>query len=117
MGAISPQVLAMQKAGFTEEEIADVLATDKAIDRGAKLFELDESLRPGAKKARRADRTDAPKPRTRAVDADKAEIMGVLSDALADLVDNVGEVTNERILAFEYNERKYKLTLSIPRGQ
>ena len=46
----------MKALGMSDEEIADVLRTDKEIDRGAKLFELDPELEAGAKKARRADR-------------------------------------------------------------
>ena len=32
------QVLALRKLGLSDEEIAEVLADDKAIDKGAKLF-------------------------------------------------------------------------------
>ena len=63
MGAILPptsQVENLRKLGLTDTEIADVLATDKEIDQGVKHFELAEDLKPGAKKARRADRTDTP---------------------------------------------------------
>ena len=56
----TPQVQAMRKCGMTEDEILDVLRTDKEIDQGAKLFELAEELKAGAKKARRADRTFPP---------------------------------------------------------
>ena len=37
---MSKQIDALKKLGLTDEEIADVLATDKKIDKGEKLFEL-----------------------------------------------------------------------------
>ena len=120
MGAISPQVLAMQKAGFTEEEIADILKCDKAIDQGAKLFELDEDLKPGAKKARRADRTDTPKQATRErkEDVDKGVLLEQLANAIgASPIHAKCEIVNpEREFLFTYNGRKFKVVLSCPRS-
>lgn len=112
----SPQVQALRKIGATDEEIADVLACDKAIDRGADLFPLDPELETGAKKARRADRTDTPKKavRERAEDDDKRCIINVLSFA----VYHYGrpEIINpEREFVFQYNGRKFKVVLSCPR--
>lgn len=123
MGAISgdkipttPQVQQMLKLGMTEEEILDVLRTDKEIDQGQKHFELAEDLKPGAKKARRADRTDTPKKavRERKEDSDKQCIMSALTFA----IDHYGtpEIINpEREFLFTYNGRKFKVTLSCPR--
>jgi hypothetical protein len=125
MGADSPQVLAMRIAGFTEDEIADVLATDKAIDRGAKLFELDEALKPGAKKARRADRTDTPKPRERKPNEDKRFLIDALVWAMTTDIEQAGDnvlatdveiVNPEREFLFTYNGTKYKVVLSAPRN-
>lgn len=106
----------MRKAGFTEEEIADVLRTDKEIDRGANPFPIAPELEPGAKKARRADRTDTPKKamRERKEDNEKRCIMS----ALAFAVDHYGtpEIINpEREFLFTYNGRRFKVTLSCPR--
>lgn len=113
----TPQVQRMKKF-MTDAEILSVLAMDKEIDQGVKHFELGKELEVGAKKARRADRTDTPKPssRERKIDADKVEIMGVLNDAICDLADDVGEVVNEREFIFMYNGRKFKVTLSCPRS-
>lgn len=118
----SPQVQAMQKAGFTDEEILDVLNADREIDRGAKLFELDSELEAGAKKARRADRTDTPKPRERKPNEDKQFLLRVLLKALENHDDEgfgeefQSEVINpEREFLFIYNGIKYKVTLSAPR--
>lgn len=119
MGAILPptsQVENLRKLGLTDTEIADVLATDKEIDQGAKHFELAEDLKPGAKKARRADRTDTPKKavRERKEDNEKRCIMS----ALAFAIDHYGtpEIINpEREFVFTYNGRKFKVILSCPR--
>ena len=108
----------MKNLGVSEEEAKEILASDKEIDRGAKLFELDPELEAGAKKARRAERkTTAPVKREKKVNPDKREIIQVLDDALCNLVDNVEDITNtEREIIFWYNDVKYKLTLSCPQS-
>ena len=129
MGADSPQVQAMRKMGCTEEEIADMLKCDKEIDRGADLFPLAEELQAGAKKARRADRTDAPKKaeRTRAEDKDKRRLIEYFRNALENEVrvsetdfdcvaTKVEIVSPEREFLFTYNGKKYKVVLSCPRS-
>lgn len=128
MGADSPQVQAMRRMGCTEEEIADMLKCDKEIDRGADLFPLAEELQAGAKKARRADRTDTPKKadRTRAEDKDKRRLIEYFRNALEnevrvsetdfDCVATKVEIVNpEREFLFTYNGKKYKVVLSCPR--
>ena len=113
----TPQVQAMRKCGMTEDEILDVLRTDKEIDQGAKLFELAEELQAGAKKARRADRTDTPKPRTieRKPNEDKQTLLYLLQCGLGDDVDNLVVTNQEREFLFTYNGIKYKVVLSCPR--
>jgi hypothetical protein len=128
MGATLPptsQVQNLRKLGLTDTEIADVLATDKEIDQGQKHFELAEDLKPGAKKARRADRTDNPKKavRERKEDVDKQFLIRLLTSAIHDS-DDLGfgeelqlETTNhEREFLFTYNGRKFKVVLSCPRS-
>ena len=124
MGADSPQVQAMRKMGCTEEEIADMLKCDKEIDRGADLFPLAEELQAGAKKARRADRTAPPKPRERKPNEDRQFLLRVLLKALENHDDEgfgtefQSEIINhEREFLFTYNGKKYKVVLSVPRGQ
>ena len=105
----------MRKQGYTEEEIADMLACDLAIDRGENLFPLDPSLEIGAKKARRADRTDTPKPRERKANEDKLTLLNALFSAVLPMCESY-EVTNaEREFLFTYNGTKYKVVLSAPR--
>lgn len=108
----------MQTLNITETEALELIESDKEIDRGAKLFELPDELKAGAKKARQAERktNSTPSKRERKVNTDKLEIMETISKALTtDLVDDVGEIVNERELVFYFNEVKYKLTLSCPR--
>lgn len=133
MGANLPptsQVENLRKLGLTDTEIADVLATDKEIDQGVKHFELAEELKPGAKKARRADRTDTPKQavRERKPNEDKRRLVEFLKNALeneiclsvteTDYIGTTVEIVNpEREFLFTYNGTKYKVVLSVPRGQ
>jgi hypothetical protein len=107
----------MLKLGMTEEEILDVLRTDKEIDQGQKHFELAEELRPGAKKARRADRTDTPKKavRERKEDVDKRKIILLLASALG-CVRTEDIINPEREFVFTWNGRKFKVVLSCPRS-
>ena len=119
MGADSPQVQAMRRMGCTEEEIADMLKCDKEIDQGADLFPLAEELQAGAKKARRADRTDTPKTtkRERKPNEDKQTLLHLLQCGLGDDVAGLVVTNQEREFLFTYNGIKYKVVLSAPRGQ
>lgn len=122
MGATLPptsQVENLRKLGLTDTEIADVLATDKEIDRGVKHFELAEDLKPGAKKARRADRTDNPKKavRERKADVDKGILLEQLVNSIeSSPINATCEIINpEREFIFTHNGRKFKVVLSCPR--
>lgn len=115
------QVQAMRVLGFTDEEITDVLETDKRIDRGEKLFELPDELKAGAKKARQADRKPTTydfSKRERKPNDSKRAIIAALAEAARELADS-GEVdiTNiEREILFVANGVKYKIVLSAPRS-
>ena len=111
----TPQVQAMRKCGLSDVEIADVLKCDKEIDQGAKHFELEKELQAGAKKARRADRTDTPKPRERKPNEDKQTLLHLLQCGLGDDVADLVVTNQEREFLFTYNGIKYKVVLSAPR--
>lgn len=117
-GANAPkQIQALRNIGLTEEEIADVLRTDQEIDRGADPFPLAEELQAGAKRARRADRTETPKPRTREEDGEKRTILNALTATIDHYAKGNIEVVNpEREFLFTYNGRKFKVVLSCPRN-
>ena len=120
---MTEQIKAMQKLGMTDTEIAEVLADDKKIDKGEKLFELPKELQQGAKKARM---TGTKKPtvynftkREKKADRQKQFIIETISRALTDhLGGSVHEITNpEREIVIEYCHRKFKIVLSCPRSQ
>ena len=117
---MSKQIEAMRKMGMSEEEIADILESDKRIDRGEKLFELDPELEKGAKKARQADRKPTTydfQKRERKADTGKRDLISALVGAVAPLADGEVEVTNiEREFVFTVDGRKYKVVLSAPRS-
>jgi Holliday junction resolvasome RuvABC DNA-binding subunit len=55
------QIEAMQKLGFSEEEIKDIIATDEAIDKGEKVyFDLSPEKEKEAKKYAKAGTRKAP---------------------------------------------------------
>lgn len=119
---MTEQIKAMQKLGMTDTEIAEVLADDKKIDKGEKLFELPKELQQGAKKARM---TGTKKPtvynftkREKKADRQKQFIIETISRALTDhLGGSVHEITNpEREIVIEYCHRKFKIILSCPRS-
>jgi len=105
----------MKALGMSEEEIADILRTDKEIDRGAKLFELDPELEAGAKKARRAERKPTAVKRERKEDTDKRQLIILLASALGN-VRSEDIINPEREFLFTWNGKKYKVTLSCPRS-
>lgn len=122
------QVERMRAQGYTEEEIEDMLKCDREIDRGADLFPLAPELEQGAKKARRADRTDTPKKanRERKPNDDKRFLIDALVWAVTTDIEQAGDnvlatdveiVNTEREFLFTYNGTKYKVVLSVPRGQ
>ena len=111
------QKQALRKCGIPEAEWAELEATDKRIDRGEKLFELDPELEKGAKKARQADRKPAErKPREKKIDCEKRTLLTLLYEAILPFCESY-EVTNpEREFSFTHNGKKYKVVLSCPRS-
>lgn len=107
----------MKKLGCTEAEALEIIEADKAIDKGAKLFELSPEQEQASKKARQADSKPRSKPtvKEKKVDLDKREIIQTIDDALCCLVDNVEVINPEREILFHFNGRKYKIVLSCPR--
>ena len=103
---------------ITREEAIQLIADDKRIDRGEKLFELDDELKAGAKKARTMPRgTYNFTPRERKQDNDKRELMDRIVGGLsASDVSNLDITNPERELTFTFNGKKYKVTLSAPRS-
>ena len=108
---------ALKNLGLTDEEIADVIETDKRIDRGEKLFELPKDLAEGAKKARMAGNCNGytKANREKKADPEKCKLIADLLDGIG-YAENVKIVNREREFVFEYKGRKYKVILSCPRS-
>lgn len=120
---LDPQVVALAKLGLTDEEIKQVLADDKRIDKGEKLFELSAEQEREAKKARNVGRAPTAykfTKRERKPDEDKKVLCQTMIEALieAGMVDNSTlHIENiEREFLFKHNGRKYKVVLSAPRS-
>jgi hypothetical protein len=108
---------ALKNLGLTDEEIADVIETDKRIDKGEKLFELDKELEKGAKKARSAGNCNGytKANREKKADPDKGKLIADLLDGIP-YAENVEIANREREFTFEYKGKKYKVVLSCPRS-
>ena len=109
----------MKSLNISREEAMQVIEDDKAIDRGAKMFELDPELEKGAKKARQADRKKSvtPTKRERKPKPEKAEICSAMMDGLKELGVEEFTINNpEREFVFTHNGTKYKVTLACPRS-
>ena len=120
---MSKQIEALRKLGLTEAEIKEVLADDKRIDKGEKLFELSAEQEKASKQARQADRKptvykldNSAGKRSKKEDSDKATLLNALFTAILPMCETY-EVTNgEREFCFTYHGRKFKVVLSAPRS-
>ena len=108
----------MKSLGISREEAIQLIEDDKAIDRGAKMFDLDPELEKGAKKARQAERkASAPVKREKKAKPEKAEICCAMMDGLKALGVEEFNISNpEREFVFFHNGTKYKVTLACPRS-
>ena len=119
------QIEAMQKMGLTEEEIADIIKSDEAIDKGERVyFDLDPEKEKEAKKFAKAGTRKAPTvykldnaegKRSRKENPTKAGIIAEIAKFLAENSENACEnveITNkERQIAFKIGENCYEFTL------
>ena len=119
------QIEAMQKLGFSDEEIKDIIATDEAIDKGEKVyFDLSPEKEKDAKKFAKAGTRKAPTvykldneggKRSRKENPTKAAIIAEIAKFLVENSENACEnveITNkERQIAFSISGNRYELTL------
>ncbi len=133
MAISNKQLTAMRKLGYTDEEIQQMLADDKRVDRG-EVLEWDMSIEEHKKAMKYANVTDK-KPKTeeksakkggtaynfdtsqrkRKENPTKANIIALLATILCEngdfCAENV-EITNkERQIAFTVGENAFELTL------
>lgn len=123
--ADSKQIEAMRKLGMTEEEIAEILEEDKAIDRSGtadKIFdwEMDPEEHKKAMKLANSDekKKDPEKKvkRERKADPTKRGIIQALFDCL-DVNYQQAKIDNpERVITFWADGNPYQVTLSFMRN-
>lgn len=107
----------MKTLNEPRENIVEMLEADKKIDQGAKLFELDEELEAGAKKARQADRKANSTPRKKKeANSEKQMLIATLENALETIGAECEVLNVEREFLFQFNGTKYKITLACPRS-
>lgn len=113
----------LRKMGLTDEEAKEVISTDKAIDKGEKLFELTEEQKQAEKKYKnthtRTVKTAYGQTQTkeRKIDADKRMLIDALVEKLENYADSgtVDIVNAEREIELVFHNRKFKIVLSAPR--
>ena len=119
------QIEAMEKCGFSPEEIEDIIKSDEAIDKGERVyFDLDPEKEKEAKKFAKAGTRKAPTvykldnadgKRSRKENPTKAGIIAEIAKFLAKNSENACEnveITNkERQIAFKIGENCYEFTL------
>jgi hypothetical protein len=119
---LAPQVIALAKLGLSDTEIKQVLADDKRIDKGEKLFELSAEGKEAEKKYKNCGVRTVKSPygqkvqKEKKVDAEKTAIIEALCFAISPFADNTIQVINaEREIEFTHKEKKYRIVLSAPR--
>ena len=109
----------MKTLDITADEALQLIADDKAIDKGEKLFELSQEQKQTEKQMRQADRAvnayGKKVQRERKVDEDKETLLNVLFSAVLPLCDGYEVQNAEREFTFTYHGKKYKVVLSAPR--
>ena len=116
----------MKTLDLTPEELAELKAFDKAIDRGADPMPLTAGQKKVEKQMRQADRAPTTykfTKRERKPNEDKRFLINLLNSALVNS-DDEGfgelpqiEITNaEREINFVFGGKKYKIVLSAPRS-
>lgn len=106
----------MRILGCTEAEAEDIIASDKAIDKGERVyFDLDPELEKQAKKFANVDshkKTEGKVERTRKENPTKATIIAEISQFLIENGYENVEITNkERQISFKADGNSYEFTL------
>ncbi len=113
----------MKNLGFSDEEIKQVLADDKAIDQGKRMpFDLTPEEEKRAKKYANADEHKKPAEkvkRERKPNEYKgnfiAELRNFIAENFTDDPETITILNAEREILWENQGIKYKITLSCPR--
>lgn len=102
--------------GCSEQEAQDVIATDKKIDKGEKLFPLNPEEEKTSKKARRAPTvynfdTSKRKKVENLVKRDLIQQLFQFLNSLNEVITNIQVVNPERIISFDVQGNTYEFTL------
>lgn len=102
--------------GCSEQEAQNVIATDKKIDKGEKLFSLNPEEEKASKKARRAPTvynfdTSKRKKVENLVKRDLIQQLFQFLSSLDEVITNIQVVNPERIISFDVQGNTYEFTL------
>lgn len=102
--------------GCTEQEAKDVIATDKKIDKGEKLFSLNSEQEKASKKARRGPTVYNfdPSKRKKVENLVKRDLIQQLYNflnGLNEVITNIQVINPERIISFDVQGNTYEFTL------
>lgn len=111
---MTKQEKALQKLGLSAEEIADVIKADKAIDNGAKLFELSEQKKKDFTKIVRGQRKKETKPRNRKPKPNRRKLLALLAEAVEQAGAKAEIINPETEINLTYEGEFYKIKLSCP---
>jgi hypothetical protein len=122
------QLEAMKKLGMTDEEIAQVIADDEAIERGEKrefdltpeqLKEAKKYTKAGTKKPTVYKLDNENGKRSRKENPTKAAIIAEIAEFLQknseNAVENLVVLNKERQISFQIGENTYEITLTQKR--
>ena len=105
----------MMKLGITEQEAVELMAYDKAVDRGEKTeFDLSKEQQAVVKKmtiTHGRQTTGETKPRVRKENATKGGLIAKLAEFMGENAENVVILNKERQIAFQIGEDMFELTL------
>lgn len=103
--------------GCSMSEALDIIKSDYRIDKGEKLFELSPEQKKAAKFATITTSGKARKKteRIKKSDNNKLSLINNIIDSLNNCVQDINIINPEREITFMYNDKKYKLVLSVPR--
>lgn len=110
----------------SKEEAENVIASDKAIDKGEKLFELTDEQKATAKKMTKAGTRESKKPfipdlkpRERKKNATKGSLIAEIAKFLTEnselSVENLEILNAEKLISFKIGEETYELDLKQKR--
>jgi hypothetical protein len=104
----------MKTLGITREEVLQMYADDKKIDKGAKLFEQNAQQKAVSKKMRQADRKPTAykfEKRERKPNDEKRQIIDYMKNALGNFAGEVTVSNIERQVDFNIGDNAYSIQL------